>query len=98
MKVRKRSILELVPTPRSGVELADIEGEGVLYSYEKEAMVYLSESAITIWRLCDGKRTVKEISELLASTYPDAAEKIYADVSDAIEHLSQEGVLELGEP
>jgi len=95
-ELRKRSNLELVPTPRSGVELADIEGEGVLYSYEMETMVYLSDSAITIWRLCDGKRTVKEIADLLEFSYPEAAQQIYGDISDTIDHLSQQGVLELG--
>jgi hypothetical protein len=58
-------------------------------------MIYLSESAIIIWRLCDGKRTVKEIAELLASSYAESDERMYVDVSDTIEHLKQEGVLEL---
>jgi coenzyme PQQ biosynthesis protein PqqD len=97
MRLKKKSILELVPVPRKGLELTHIEGEGLLYSYEKETMVYLNDSAVTVWRLCDGKRTVREITDLLASTYTDAAEKIYIDVSDTIEHLRQVGVLELGD-
>jgi pyrroloquinoline quinone biosynthesis protein D len=74
-----------------------MDGEGVLYCYEKATMVYLNESAIVVWRLCDGQRTVGEIVGLLANAYPDAADKVRSDVSELVEHFVQEGVLEMGE-
>lgn len=95
--MENKTILELIPFPRSGVELADMEGEGVLYSYEKETMVHLNKSAAVIWRLCDGKRTVKEITELIADAFPDAADQVVIDVSETLARFQKEGVLELSE-
>jgi len=95
--VEHQSILNLIPMPLGGVELADMEGEWVLYSYERETMVYLNDSAHVIWRLCDGKRTVKEITDVLANAFPDAEKKITIDVSETIQRLMQEGILKLGE-
>ena len=92
-----KTTLQLIPYPRDGVELADMEGEGVLYSYEKETMVQLNKSAVVIWRLCDGKRTVKEITELIVDAFPEAADKVAIDVSETIARFQKEGVVELGE-
>jgi pyrroloquinoline quinone biosynthesis protein D len=95
--MQDKSILQLIPFPRDGVELADMEGEGVLYSYEKETMIHLNRSAVVIWRLCDGKRTVKEITELIVDAFPEAADKVAIDVSETIARFQKEGVVELGE-
>ena len=92
-----KAILGLVPMAREGIELADMEGEGVLYCHEKMTMVYLNESSVVIWRLCDGQRTVGEIIDALANAFPDAANKITFDVPEIVELLMREGVLELGE-
>jgi pyrroloquinoline quinone biosynthesis protein D len=97
VKVEDRTMLQLIPFPRDGVELAEMEGEDVLYSYEKEMMVHLNKSAVVIWRLCDGKRTVKEITELIADAFPEAADKVAIDVSETIARFQKDGVLELGE-
>ncbi len=63
--------------PLGGVDLADMEGEWVLYSYERETMIYLNDSAHVIWRLCDGKRTVKEITDVLANVASRCREEDY---------------------
>jgi len=84
-----------VPIPREGFQLAELEGESLLYSHEKMAMVYLNESAAAIWRLCDGERTVAEIVEVLAAAFPDLAGSIGAEVPEMIERLVNEDVMEL---
>ena len=84
-----------VPIPREGFQLAELEGESLLYSHDKMAMVYLNESAAAIWRLCDGKRTVAEIIEVLAVAFPDMAGSIGAEVPEMIERLVNEDVMEL---
>ena len=73
-----------------------MDGESLLYSHEKMAMIYLNESAAAIWRLCDGERTVAEIIEVLAASFPDVARSIGADVPEMIEQLVREEVMELG--
>jgi len=97
VKVEDKAILQRIAFPRDGVELAEMEGESVLYSYEEETMVHLNQSAVLIWRLCDGKRTVREIADLIADAFPEAADKVAIDVSEMIERFQKEGVVELGE-
>jgi len=91
-------IRERIPIPREGFELAELEGESLLYSHDKMAMVYLNGSAAAIWRLCDGERTVAEITEVIAAAFPDLVGSISAEVPELIERLVNEGVMELAEP
>ena len=85
-----------VPIPRTGFELAELDGESLLYSPDKMTMVYLNGSAAAIWRLCNGERTVEEIIALIAAAFPDLAESIGAEVPELIKRLVDENALELG--
>jgi len=87
--------LSQVPVPHDGIELAELEGEGVLYCHEKLSMIYMNESASAIWRLCDGHRSVAEIISALAEAFPDTAADISIDVRETLGLLVSEGVLEL---
>lgn len=89
--------LGLVPIPQAGVEFTELEGEGVLYDYDRMIMVYINDSARAIWGLCDGHRTVGEIVDMLANAFPDAASEVGLDVQDVVERLAREGLLQLGE-
>lgn len=84
-----------VPKPRAGFELAELDGESLLYSPDRMTMVYLNESAAAIWRLCDGERTVSEIINMLAEAFPDLAQSIGAEVPELIDRLVNENALEL---
>jgi pyrroloquinoline quinone biosynthesis protein D len=82
-----------VPIPRQGFQLEELDGETLLYRHSEKRLVYLNESAALVWKLCDGKRTAREITSLLVDAYPEARETIAADVAAAIESLVREGVL-----
>ena len=84
-----------VPKPKAGIELADLDGETLLYSADRLTMVYLNESAAVVWRLCDGERTVSEIIEVLAEAYPEVAQSIGTEVPDVIDRLVGENAIEL---
>ena len=87
--------LDLVPTPQEGIELVELEGEGVLYCPETMKMVYLNDSASIIWRLCDGLRKVADIIDALADAFPEAINEVSLDVPEMIELLACEGAVEL---
>ena len=87
--------LNQVPVPHDGIELAEIEGEGVLYCHDKMTMIYLNESASVIWRLCDGHRSVADIISALTDAYPDLAGEVSIDVRETLGSFAGEGVLEL---
>ena len=82
------AILHCVPTRRDGYRLSEIEGETLLYNDEKMTMIYLNESGAAIWRLCDGKRSVATIIELLRAAYPDLADQLETDVCNAIQQFA----------
>jgi len=85
----------LVPRPLEGVELSEMEGEGILYWHENTKMLYLNESARVIWQLCDGVRTVSEIARTLAAEFPEVAGEVSLQVPETIDQFAAEGVLEL---
>jgi len=65
--------------------LEKMDNEMLLFNSKTTHVLYLNESASVIWQLCDGKRSVDEIIDLLAGTYPEAAASIRSDVHETIE-------------
>ena len=76
-----------IPQHIPGYQLQEFDSELVLYHLEHGRVIYLSDTAVLIWRLCDGKRTLGEIIQLLQEAYPDAADSIACDVESAVEEL-----------
>lgn len=88
----------MVPTHREGVYSEVLDDEAVVYDRNRKRAVYLSETATLIWHLCDGKRTIEDISMLLIAEYPESASQIESDINDAIAHMSRERILVLIDP
>lgn len=87
--------LKAIPIQRAGVLREQIDDETLLYRHVQKKMVYLNDSAATVWNLCDGQRTIGEIIALLTGAYPEAQGQIEADVRATIDTLLDEGVLQL---
>jgi pyrroloquinoline quinone biosynthesis protein D len=51
------------------------------------------EPGLAVLRLCDGKRTVMDIAQDLASEYDAAVEQILADVIAMLQDLADQGVV-----
>jgi pyrroloquinoline quinone biosynthesis protein D len=90
--------IDSVPTQRLGVRLEEMDGETLLYRHTTRKSIYLNESATVVWKLCDGRRTIQQIIDVLADAYPDARPSITADVRYAVNGLVREGVLRLQTP
>lgn len=88
--------LQSVPKPQQGFDLAEMDGESLLYRHESMTLVYLNDSAATVWKLCDGQRSVADIVDMLADAFPDVANDIGNDVPEMIERFVEQDVLELG--
>ncbi len=82
-----------VPRPKSGVQLQEFDNELVLYDLEQTKVIYLSESAALIWRLCDGQRTIEDIAQLLQCAYPDKASEILTDVERTMTCFRENNVI-----
>ena len=75
-----------------------VEDELVLYAPERGQAVSLNRSAGAVWNLCDGDKSVLEISKLLAEWSGCPVSKVFADVRQAIANLLQNGLIELPNP
>lgn len=86
---------DTIPIPRQGFQLEELDGETLLYRHSLKKMIYLSESAAVVWKLCDGERTAQEIVNLLADAYPESRDNVIADVVAALDSLVREGALHM---
>lgn len=57
--------------PRRAVEVLELDmGDGViLYSHHSSLVHHLNPSAALLWRLCEGKATVKDLAGTIAKEY-----------------------------
>ena len=82
------------PRPAPDYRLARLDEEILLYHPTKTKTLHLDKTASLIWRLCDGRRTVSEITEMLQEAFPDAAATIGDDVKATLRDLETEGAVE----
>jgi hypothetical protein len=78
-------VLSDKPRRQPDFQLELIENELLLFHPTHEKILYCNETASLIWQLCDGRRTVQEITDLLSAAYPEAAEVIAGEVQATLE-------------
>jgi hypothetical protein len=82
-----------VPGRRRSFRAEEVDDEVLLFDKVSKRTVYLNGSAAVIWKLCDGKRSVREIVDILKQAYPDAPDDFATDVHYTLEQLTGEGAL-----
>lgn len=70
-----------------------IDGEISLYEPRTETVMVLNGTASDIWRLCDGRTTVGELTTLLAGAYGVDREMAGGEVARAIADIARDGFL-----
>ncbi len=84
-----------IPQPNGQFQIQQIDGETLLYHLGQTKTVYLNQSATLIWQLCDGERSIDDIVTALTQQYPEQAQNIATDVSEALTQFIDEGAIEL---
>ena len=85
--------LNQVPTPVADLKIEAIEGELLVYHPRQTMAVYLNPPAAVIWSLCDGKRQVREIIQLIGDSYPESKATLTEDVLATLAELYEKKVL-----
>lgn len=84
------------PTPRptrtEGLEINEVADGLVVYQADPERVHYLNNTASVVFELCDGRRTVPEITELVGATF-SLAEPPTAEVEACVAELLAKGVV-----
>jgi hypothetical protein len=87
------------PRRRADVEAYPVRDEMVLYCPVREGAFALNRSSRSIWELCDGERTLGEITQALALRLQctDSAlwAEIFPDVAATVERFQRDGLLDL---
>src|ERR1700722_1510227 len=101
---RSRSVTTVRPRRRSGVKEFDV-GDGLILRLVPRRgasgrAVALNETSRAIWRICDGRHSVRDIVSVLGARYDCDEDCIEKDVAKALAELRSAGVLHLngGEP
>ena len=77
----------------SSVVVEEMDDELLLYRPTTHKAIHLNSMAATIWKLCDGTRTINDIVDCLAGTFPNAKVGIRHDVQQVIDQLLRDGAL-----
>ncbi len=85
--------MSLYPKQCGGFLIEEMDGEIILLHPAKNIIVHASQTGALIWQLCDGRRSVDEIIEILGAAYPESKGEISVDVPQIIQTLMSHGVL-----
>ncbi|HEX9246430.1 MAG TPA: PqqD family protein [bacterium] len=85
----------LRPARLSGTEEHRLDDELLVYVPRSEIAFTLNRSAVAIWELCDGTRTVEEITEELGQCLGRSRTTLLTDVMRGVNRLHELGLLEL---
>jgi Coenzyme PQQ synthesis protein D (PqqD) len=72
----------------------EIDGEAVLYDAVYDVTYRFNATGYTIWKSCNGRRTIEDIAHQLADKYDVSREAAREDVSAAIDQMWRDGLLE----
>jgi pyrroloquinoline quinone biosynthesis protein D len=82
------------PCRASGIQEYRLGDEMLLYVAGSQTAHALNPSAVAIWELCNGTRTIEEISQELARRLGHAGDALLPGVSQGIARLRDLGLLE----
>lgn len=85
--------MTLCPRPAPGFQMETLDDEIVLLHPARNLILHSNQGGALIWSLCDGRRSVAEIVELLSAAYPESADDIAVDVPQTIQELLSRGAL-----
>ena len=75
--------------------LERIDNEITVYHPALTTSLYLNKTGALIWELCDGKRSISDVIDILIELYPESHNQIHDDVIDIITSLVKNNIAEL---
>ncbi len=81
------------PARRVDIVVCELDGEAVLYDERSGAVHRFNETALTVWKACDGSRCVSEISQALTQRYALGSGEALTEAEKVIRDLEAKGLL-----
>ncbi len=85
--------LQQRPLQTPGYHIEALDGELLLFNPASDQILQTNQSGALVWQLCDGHRTLAEITDMLAAAYPDDAAAIAADVPEILAEFARHGAI-----
>lgn len=82
---------------RNDIDVRMMDGEAVLYDAVTGCTHRLNESALAVWRACDGRTTTLHLAEQLTARYDVSLEQAQLDVEQLLAAMARAGLLEAGD-
>jgi PqqD family protein of HPr-rel-A system len=84
----------VVPPPRrSDLNESELDGEGLLYDETTGKTHRLNQTALVVWRLCDDRRSTRELAQELTQAYEVDFERALDHVEQILVRLAEAGLL-----
>ncbi|MCH7591690.1 MAG: PqqD family protein [Planctomycetes bacterium] len=81
------------PTRRDNIVVCELDGEAVLYDERSGAVHRFNETALTVWKACDGSRSAPAIARIIAGRYALDSNRARTEVDNVIRKLTAKGLL-----
>jgi hypothetical protein len=82
-----------VGPPAADVHTEEIDGRLAVYAPRTQRILYLNETATRVLQLCDGTRTDRDVTAMLAAAYGQGVDVVEPEVRRLLRRLRAAGVL-----
>jgi hypothetical protein len=86
----------LKPQVRSDLDIAEVDGEAVVYDPRTQELHYLNYSAALVFGFCDGTVTAGEIASGIADAYEVPADEVRQQVDGLLRDIRRKKLLVTG--
>jgi len=80
------------------VSMEEIDGRLAIYVPKTEQILCLNDSATSVWRLCTGRRTGREVVVAVAAQYEMDVDAVEPEVRSLLRELLVAGALSMVDP
>ncbi|HOX27195.1 MAG TPA: PqqD family protein [Candidatus Krumholzibacteria bacterium] len=87
--------LQAIPVPNPDFCVRQVGEETVFLAESGSQFLSLNPVGSFIWRQVDGVHTLQDILDILCDEYDVAREAAHADLLEFVEHLAEQGVVDL---
>lgn len=85
----------LLPCRRENVVENELDGEAILFNPANGATHRLNETALAVWRQCDGRRSTRQMAEFLIDAYEVDPDIALQDVEQLVVVFAEADLLEI---
>ena len=92
-----RAVTVIAPPRRDDVVEEELDGEVILYDARTGNIHRLNETALEVWRQCDGQRTTRDIAAGLTETFDVDFDTALDHVEELVTVLAESNLVKLTE-